>query len=415
MTDVRPIAEADLEAFVAIVARAYPGLRLESPEARARLLDRLRLPDPITTVWGAYRDGALRGGMVLYDFTMQCYEVQIPVGGVGMVAVDLLHKKEKLARDMVRAFLDHYAAQDVPLAALYPFRPDFYRRMGFGYGSRKYQYRLSPEAFPATRGKAHLRYLTPADGPAMQDCYLRLMRRTHGLMTRRGHNSGGAVLENPQFMAVGVALDGALQGYLTFSFEAEPGASFMTNNLVVRELVYLSPEALGELFTFLNTQADQVYRVILNTQDEYFHHLLVDPRNHTQRMIPSVYHESHVAGVGIMYRILSLESLFESLGGHDFGGQSLTLAIDLADSFTPANAGRTVIRFEGGHARLAPEAAPDVTVALDVSDCSALVLGAVPFRYLADHGLVAVSDPEQIGTLDRLFRAEAKPVCMTDF
>jgi hypothetical protein len=67
MTDVRPIAEADLEAFVAIVARAYPGMRLETPEARAGLLQRLlesHTADPVTMVYGAYRDGALQGGSV---------------------------------------------------------------------------------------------------------------------------------------------------------------------------------------------------------------------------------------------------------------------------------------------------------------------------------------------------------------
>lgn len=38
--------------------------------------------------------------------------------------------------------------EGLALSALYPFRPDFYGRMGYGYGTKKAEYQLRPEAFP---------------------------------------------------------------------------------------------------------------------------------------------------------------------------------------------------------------------------------------------------------------------------
>lgn len=415
MTELKPIPDSDLPAYVDIAARAYPGMHLDSAEARTRLVERLQAMPDGGMCYGAYRDSEIRGGMILFDFTMQCFEAQVPVGGVGMVAVDLLHKKEKIARDMLQFYLAHYAKQGAPLAALYPFRPDFYKKMGFGYGTRKYQYRVPPEALPRGESKAHVRYLRPDDVDALRDCYARLMARTHGLMTRRARALGPEILENPKAVVIGVDINGTLDGYAILTFEPEPGRDFLTNNIVVRDFVYHSPAALSELFTFLHTQADQIYRVIFNTQDEYFHHLLLDPRNHTYNMIPSVYHESHTAGVGIMYRVLDVAGLFRALADHDFGGVSLTLAIDLADSFYPANQGRHVIRFADGRATPLPDGPADVTIALDVADFSSLILGVLPFSYLHAHGLATLSDHTRLAEVDRLFRAAVKPVCMTDF
>jgi predicted acetyltransferase len=62
--------------------------------------------------------------MCLHDFTMDFLGVRIPAGGVGQVAVDLLHKKEHVAKEMMAYALRHYRELGVPLVSLYPFRPD---------------------------------------------------------------------------------------------------------------------------------------------------------------------------------------------------------------------------------------------------------------------------------------------------
>jgi len=60
--------------------------------------------DLIVHPYGLFEDGRLIGVMRLYDFTMKLLSTRTLVGGVGSVAVDLLHKKEKIARDMILYF-----------------------------------------------------------------------------------------------------------------------------------------------------------------------------------------------------------------------------------------------------------------------------------------------------------------------
>ncbi|UZM99543.1 GNAT family N-acetyltransferase [Lysinibacillus sp. MHQ-1] len=51
--------------------------------------------DESLNYFGLWEEGNLIGGMRLHDFQMNLFSKMIPIGGVGLVAVDLLHKKEK--------------------------------------------------------------------------------------------------------------------------------------------------------------------------------------------------------------------------------------------------------------------------------------------------------------------------------
>jgi predicted acetyltransferase len=217
--------------------------------------------------------------------------------------------------------------------------------MGFGYGPKMSQYRVDPAAFPKGPTKEHVRYLGPDDKQAIADCYNRFTDRHHSMMykTEREMRSMFRRQEN---QIVGVELDGQLQGYLVYTFEQ--GDDFITDDMHIQEWIYETPEALSELSTFLHTQADQVRRVIVDTHDEDFHHLLLDPRDGSGNLIPSVYRQSNAQGVGLMCRVIDVPGMFDLLREHNFGAQTCTLKLTIADNLSPENAGSTLLRFEGG-------------------------------------------------------------------
>ncbi|WP_235616401.1 hypothetical protein [Lysinibacillus parviboronicapiens] len=97
----------------------------------------------------------------------------------------------------------------------------------------------------------------------------------------------------------------------------------MLNNLIIKKLIYETPEALLELSTFLNSQADQVNRIEWNTQDNNIHSFLGDTRNGTGHLIPNVYHASSVAGIGLMYRIINVIGFFEELKTHNCNDEGI--------------------------------------------------------------------------------------------
>jgi predicted acetyltransferase len=317
---------------------------------------------------------------------------KVPAGGVGFVAVDLMHKKEHVAKDMIAGFLGACQEHGQHMALLYPFRPDFYRQMGFGYGTKMSHYRARPAHLPNAGDRSRLRMLTAADKPLLAACYGRLADARHGLIEKSALEIDG-LFGDAAHRFVGYERGGELAGYLMFTFAPERDDSFMFNNLVVEELVYQDREALAGLLTFLHTQADQIQYVVFDVQDDTFHQLVFDPRNGTQNVIAGLYQETNTQGVGMMYRVLDTPALFASLAGCDFNRESCRLKIEVRDSFVPTNSRATVVHFAGGHPRVADGGDYEIAIALDVADFSALLMGSVGFAALHRYGQAEISDP----------------------
>lgn len=416
MREIREIYAAEMDDFGQISANAYPGADVQTAETRQRF--QLRMAEAADRgemrLLALYEAAEMRGVMRWYDFRMNLFGQEVLAGGIGGVAVDLAHKKRGIATDMLRAFLAHYHEAGAALAALYPFRPDFYRHMGFGYGPPLYGYRFRPSSLPRARGGIHARFLGPEDQQGMVACYDRYAARTHGMMAR------GPFIWELRFQDganhfVGVPGEGGLEGYLIFRFEKGDVDHFLSNKIFVRELVYESPAALQALLGFLNTQADQIEEIVYNAFDPLFFYALRDPRAPVGDLLPHVvYHESSTQGLGLMYRLLDIPRFFELLVDHDFGGQTLALAIDLEDGFFAQNAGRTTVTFAEGKPAVAAVAQPDVTMSMDVADFSSLALGCVGARTLFDLGLLRLSDERFLPQVARLFSA-APPICLTSF
>ena len=411
---IEPLAESDLDKYVTIMAGAYPGLNIESDEDRLRFRRRLTktYDDPSVTIYGLYRDGDLMAGMLLYRFKMNVRGAFVQSGGLGSLAVDLLHRKQKLGKEMVSFFLRQVCDDGAPIALLYPFRPDFYRRMGFGYGTKMNQYVLRPAGIRPRTSWEHVRRLTDDDAGKVLACYDRYAAATHGMIL----GSRGRVeqmLNNPALCTVGFTRGSSVSGYLTYGFEKRD--HFLQNDLNVRQMVYESPEALSELLSFLHSLDDQVERIVINTQDESFHHLLSDPGNRSGNLLPSVFHESNTQGLGLMYRVTGLPALFSRPNKVRFGRETCRLKITLKDSFMAENEDSVIVQFEEGLASLDANGKFEAEIRLDVADFSSMFMGVIDFKRLRAYGLVEGSHAKHADRINRLFSTESRPVCMTTF
>jgi predicted acetyltransferase len=417
MTKIKKLAEKHYPEYVKIMAEAYPGMGAVSQEDQARIVKRVKKSarDKRRVLYGSFRDSKMVGVMRLHDFTMNVRGAKVLGGGLGGVAVDLTHKREHVCKEIVEYYLAHYAKKRAPLLTLWPFRADFYRQMGFGLGARMYQYRIKPESIPRGPTKKHVRYLTKDDIPALNDCYNRLFEKRTGMVRETVVGWRNIFELHGDLRFVGCEIGGRIDAYLTYRFQRGKSQDWLNNNLVVIELVYHSAEALAELLTFLHTQFDQVNRVVLHTPDDGFYFLLHDARNDAGNMIPPIYQESHVSGIGIMYRVLSTERLMGMLTDHDFGGVSLKLKLTIRDSFFSDNNGSVLLHFSDGRVRVTDGRKSDVEIGLDVADFSSMLMGAVRFRALHTYGLADISDPSFVDTVDKAFAMDVGPLTMASF
>ncbi len=361
--------------------------------------------------YGLYRQEKMVGAMKAYDFSMNLFGHQTLVGGVGGVAVDLIHKKEKACKEMIQFFLQDYYDKGACLTALYAFNLAFYRRMGFCFGSKTDHYFLKTASLPFY-SKKHLRFYNSSDRPQLEKCYQRYALHHHGMMERSEYEWNVLLKQKGLRIVVFAPEENNIKGYLIFKFSLK---GEMKYDLQLVEFVYHNREGWRTLVSFLQTQADQSPRIKLDTQDEDFHFLLSNPHNGQDNQVV-LHHPSNVSEVGIMYRIVNVKRYFQILKDHHFGNETIKVCFDIEDDLLEGNNGKTVVYFEKGLTKVQSEDAPfEVEVSMKVGEFSALAMGGIGFRKLYQYGMTAISDIDYLESIHRLFDFGKKPICKTRF
>ncbi|WP_188208154.1 GNAT family N-acetyltransferase [Alkalibacillus aidingensis] len=417
MHEVRKIKEEEYRDLVILHEQAYTAHAAENDEEIDQLvkkekenLNAARGVQP----YGVFKNNQLIGSMKLFDFEMNVFGSFLPTGGLSSVAVDLLHKKERVAKSLVDFYLKHYDERGYSLAALYAFRPDFYYQMGFGYATKKDVYTVAPHAFPNFKHKNDLTYLKKGDEQLLVDCYNEFASQHHGLI-KKIKLQYQRTLEKFQYKVVGIKKNDKLTGYAIFSFKKREENNFLSNNISLHEFVYQDRDALQQLSTFFHTQKDQVHRITFPTQDPAIHHFFTDARDGSDELVNFVYHQTNKSGLGLMYRVINAKRFFQQVSKHNFNNSNHSITFQISDTMYPANAGEVTVKFTNGKPTVVQGAKADTIVKMDIADFSSLVLGVVEFEKLHLYGKVDVSNEEHVKAINDTFYTREKPISMTNF
>ena len=416
MSEIRKVEGNEIKRFVELLANAYPTRVANTPDNMAmtgfQLLERLAC-DAGQSVRGLYREGEMVGGMIIYDFLLTYRQNRLLIGGVGSVAVDLLHKKEKICREMISFFLEQARQKHQPLVALYSFRPDFYKKLGFGFGAKQSEYHILPQSLPEG-GAKKCRFMKAEDLEELTACYNQSAARRHGMLAR-SQSAFEILLRNCAERVVGYDAGEGLKGFVRFQFRQRPENHFLRYDLIVEELIYQNSEALQGLLAFLRSQSDQVQRILFYTQEDGFYHLLSDPRDASDNLMENLAHYGTREGVGIMYRVSDAAQFFRAMRQQSFGGQNCRLKLSLKDDFLPKNEAPLWLEFKNGYPSFTAQDEEEVELKVGVAEFASLLIGAVDFRTLQRYGLATLSDEKYTDIVQRIFWPDEKPICSTRF
>ncbi|UOR12824.1 GNAT family N-acetyltransferase [Halobacillus amylolyticus] len=405
---IRKITGSDYEKFNKIANSAFEGLNAD------KWLENHIEETTKENLYGVFKDKNLLAGMRTFDFEMNYSSTPIRVGGVGMLAVDMLHKKEKNAYQLLQYFLNLNSDAKVNLVMLNPFKVSFYKKMGFGIGTKNYQFYLDPNEFPNYKEKSHLVELTVDERGQILDCYNRVYSRTHGMTKRFPFERE---LNRPFWFGrvIGYVIEGEVKGYFVYSIKEK--------DLHIHELFFESPDVIREFSTFLNSQSDQIKRVIINSNFDEILHFLDSPESGETTMVdftssPDYKHIANV-GTGIMYRIINCSGFFEELkeSNHIFN-PSITISVKLAieDDLFPINSLPFILDIKGGRIVDIKEDGPaDVELRMNIAVFSSLVMGVDNANSYLKWGLMEISDVSYIKVINSLFQTDSKPMITKAF
>lgn len=412
MANVKLLEDQDFKEYVRLSLEAYPAMFTSFSDEQAdgwiKRMQEQQAKGAEILYFGYFRDGKLLGAMRVHIFKINVYGVEMRAGGVGNVCVDLAHKKEHIAKEMMEYYHEYFREKGVPLLLLWPFRHDFYMKMGYGYARKYNKYMYKPEDLP--RGsKMGVAFMGETDIDDMLDCFNKYASVTHGMIYKSRRFFERFI---KRFKVIGYRNGDRVEGFMGFNFKRLDPDNPLRQHIEIEYMVYENPTALSRLLAFLQTQLDQVERVVFMTYDDDLHYVSKDPRNG----VPHIFYinqESNVQGLGIMYRILNKELFFKELAPYNFNGENIRVRFEVHDSFVPENDGAIIVHFVDGRPKVAEGS--DVTVSLNIEYLSSLLMGVVDFRKLWTYGLLELSDETYLDQLDRLFHVQRKPETIEEF
>ena len=186
---IRPLTQQDLEAYLDIYLNAYPAYKTLDEACREHYREKHRLElreDRQVQTVGLFEGDVLIATMKLILFSMNCFGRMQTACGLMALEVHPLHKKQGAALEMIRYFEDYARRHGALLTLLLPFQISFYRRMGYGFAGKLYEYHLPTAVLPKPDGEArrHLRLLQPEDFDRVLACHSRFAAQNHGMVEK---------------------------------------------------------------------------------------------------------------------------------------------------------------------------------------------------------------------------------------
>jgi predicted acetyltransferase len=339
---IRVAREQDVEALLNIHFAVFPDGR--GREARRRnFCDNPR--GPLEDLHVAEVGGRVVAHGFLFEMETWVGGRPVAVGGVASIGVAPEVRRAGIAHVLIAHLLQKMGTRGTPLSMLYPFRHDFYRKLGWGLTSAMHRYRLRPAALPLYPERGRVRTAEPADLGAVRRCYERAASRGTGLLSR-SEEVWQAMLAPDVLRVAVVAADEpsrAIDGYVIYRMVPEVGTQAI--ELEVVELVTVTDDARFALLGFLSAQRDQIARIHLTAPaDDSLLPLLSDPRGPSGELVRGLLMISADLVVGAMTRIVALGPALRARGWEGADGE---LSLRMEDSWASDNGHPVTLRVAG--------------------------------------------------------------------
>ncbi|QIB70057.1 GNAT family N-acetyltransferase [Aminipila butyrica] len=423
MRRIQAIGPDVMEDYLEIYLNAYPAFKTLDGECyetyRKKTLRDMEEAEDVH-FFGLYEEQVLIATMKLIEFKMNLFGQMQKAVGLMSLAVHPLHKKQGVALNMVQFFEEYTEKSGGLIALLLPFSMDFYRRMGYGFGSKLDEYHIPADSLPRDGELTHLKLLGKEDLPEVLACHQRYAKNNHGMLMKFSEEIRAMEADSP-VRRLGWLEEGELKGYLAYRFICDSPMNYTLNHIEVDELIYENGAILKGLLNFLRMQADEAQSVVLRTGEEDFYHLLRSPQDLSNNYIPFGYLQSNVSAIGIMHKILSVEKFIQQTEYRAFPSQEVNLRISWEDELNHRQEAVS-IAFGGdgkkgqAHWRVcSEEEGAFVEIRCKKSDLSSLLLGSCRFAAMIRLGVMEISDSTYIDVVDQLFYYRQKPWGNSDF
>lgn len=340
--------------------------------------------------YGLFDDGSLCSICRQYTFDARLRGTWIRLGGLGTVATPPERRRQGYARRLLSEAVRTYAADSVPLVALWPFETAFYRQFGWTTAHDLSRYQCDPGVLvDVGDGTGQFQRVEADDWESLRTVHLTAgegetlsLDRSERWWRRRVFSEWGETQRHVYRYDRG----GDPAGYLAHSVD--------DGRLEVAALGGVDHDAYRAVLGFLGDHDAQIERVSFARPSGADLFAIVDDPDAIECTVEP----------GPMVRVTDVARALETVPYPDAITAEVTLAVE--DPLLERNDGRYRLRVADGVGKVeaVPGSNPDAT--LSVGDLTALIVGSHDASMAARLGTLTVDDPAVVHDLDRLFPPE---------
>jgi predicted acetyltransferase len=405
---VRPAQDAEKRAVAQLWNHAFPGER--TVEDRVRALEDGKPYGGLEITFVAELRGRLVGAFRAYKMAESVNGVLMPMMGLASVAVSPDARRRGIGKVMCRQALLHARERGDYVSVLYPFRPDFYRSLGWGLVGELHSYRFRPEALSLDDNSLAVRMAGNGDHEGMAACYDRVARQSNGLILRSPY-AWKHMLADANTHAVVFEQNG-IKGYAVITYGR--GQSREERPLFVRELIAEHKSAYCGLWGWFSEQRDLWREIRYDARvEEFFAFRLSDPRPPGERNARTLWDPVARVIRGPMLRIVNVQ---EALAKRAYDPEiKLVLKLNLFDSELDDNRGECRVAFANGKAEIGawPGGAADVEMSTTMANLSQIFVGEITCTQAAQLGGSELKGKTEL--LDRVFATRERFWLLDEF
>ena len=422
MRNIRFLNKEDLPEYLPIYLNSYPANKSIGDDGYEKYYERcseIMDKDKSTHYVGLFENDILIAIMKIIDFQMNYFGKTEKATGLMSLGVAPLHKRKGAALDMVKFFEEYSKNIGASVALLLPFRIDFYRKMGYGFITRLYEYHLDTTKLPSITDQTKFKILSKNDFHKVIDCYTEVSQNYHGMIQKFGEESRDMERDS-QVRRIGYFEKDKLLGYVAFNFKSDSDVNYTKNLIDVSELIYANSTVLRELLGVIGLQSDLAQKVTIRTGEPDFYHLINDPSDVNENYIDFGYLETNISAVGVMGKIVDYDNFLYITAKRKFIPLEMSVRFKTKDELTKKELIIDIdfIKDETEQFSTWKKAnSNDFTCEITCSegDLSALLFGGLRFGSMYRLGLCTIDKAEYVNILDSLLCCYQQPFTNTDF
>jgi predicted acetyltransferase len=348
-------------------------------------------------------DGRIVVSLSAIPYTIWLGGTTLPMLGIAGVANALDARRQGYASKLCIEAIKRGREQGYLISILYPFRYDFYKKLGWGAIGELIEYRFSPKNLTAYENHKNVRRFNTNDLELLMNCYQRFVEKHNCLAERPITVWQGKLksIQDREAILMVYERDGKITGYLNFSFKS--GQEMLSQEVIVNELIYEDKESYQGLLGFLATISDQVAVIRYWAQvEEAFHYLLKDPRNVEKPMLGGLVSKTGNYGLSYMLRVLHIEETLKSRT--NYNNVTGTVTLEIEDEQIPENNGTFQLTFLNGKIEVSRVKIKNACIKLSIDVFSQIYSGAISLKKADFLGLVSVNQPSVVEWLSEALK-----------